>query len=82
MFVGLHNHTDIGSNVRGFLDSTNKVDSLIKYAKEIGYQGICITDHDCISAHMDAQNIIKNLREKEKDKWNDFKLILGNEIYI
>lgn len=82
MFVGLHNHTDIGSNVRGFLDSTNKVDSLIKYAKEIGYQGICITDHDCISAHMDAQNIIKNLREKEKDKWNDFKLILGNEIYL
>nr|DAD55623.1 MAG TPA: hypothetical protein [Bacteriophage sp.]DAE13221.1 MAG TPA: hypothetical protein [Siphoviridae sp. ctLqe90]DAG36078.1 MAG TPA: hypothetical protein [Caudoviricetes sp.]DAV73309.1 MAG TPA: hypothetical protein [Bacteriophage sp.]DAZ23671.1 MAG TPA: hypothetical protein [Caudoviricetes sp.] len=31
MFVGVHNHTDIGSNTRGFLDSTNTVKGLLTY---------------------------------------------------
>lgn len=82
LYVGLHNHTDIGSNMRGFLDSTNKVESLIKYAKEVGYNGIAITDHDCISAHIDAQNTLNNFRKSDYEAWKDFKVILGNEIYL
>ena len=31
MFVGLHNHTDNGSNIRGFLDSTNTIKGLLEY---------------------------------------------------
>ena len=68
--------------MRGFLDSTIKVKSLIKYSQEIGYSGIAITDHDCISAHIDAQDIIGELREQDPEKWNKFKVILGNEIYL
>ena len=81
MYVGLHNHTAMGSNIRGFLDSTNRVDELIKYSHLLGHKGIAITDHDCISAHMQALDCIKDLKATD-EKWKDYKLILGNEIYL
>ena len=86
MYVGLHNHTATGSNTRGFLDSTNRIDELIKYSKSLGHNGIAITDHDCISVHMQAIDCVKELKQKAKEKgdnsWEDYKLILGNEIYL
>ena len=86
MYVGLHNHTATGSNIRGFLDSTNRIDELIKYSKSLGHNGIAITDHDCISVHMQAIDCVKELKQKAKDNgdnsWEDYKLILGNEIYL
>lgn len=82
MFVGLHNHTDNGSNIRGFLDSTNTVKGLINYTKELGHRGVAITDHDSIAAHVDALTQIDELRSKDPEKWKNYKLILGNEIYL
>lgn len=82
MYVSLHNHTAIGSNTRGFLDSTNKVENMVNYAKELGHNGLAITDHDALTAHIDLLHYVNSLREKEPEKWNDFKPICGNEIYL
>ena len=82
MFVGLHNHDDNGSNIRGFLDSINTVKGLITYTKELGHAGVAITDHDSIAAHVDALTQMDELRQKDPEKWKDYKLILGNEIYL
>ena len=40
--------------------------------------GIAITDHECISAHMEVNQYAKTLREKHPD----FTIALGNEIYL
>ena len=74
--IDTHNHTCY-SNIRG-LDCTNRVDKLILKANEIGLKGIAITDHECLSAHVDAKLIEKTIRETNPD----FKVILGNEIYL
>lgn len=80
MYIGIHNHTDIGSN-HEFRDSINKVEDLIEYAHSLGHRGICITDHESLSAHYRG---IKYFRSKKLDSpdWKDFKLGLGNEIYL
>lgn len=78
--IHCHNHTDLGSNIR-LTDSIIKVPQLIKRAVELGNQGVAITDHESVCAHVDA------LKEVKKGKENgtipkDFKLILGNEVYL
>ena len=71
-----HSHTEF-SNIR-LLDCINKTKNLIDRAVEIGLSGIAITDHECLSAHPEAnfyaQEILKN--------YPDFKVGLGNEIYL
>jgi DNA polymerase-3 subunit alpha len=74
-YVSIHNHTDY-SNLK-LIDSINKVEELIDYAYELGLKGVAITDHDCLTAHVRALNYYY---KKYKD--TDFKLILGNEIYL
>ena len=92
MYIDLHTHSD-RSNTRGFLDSTNRVEDLIVYSQQLGHSGIAITDHDTISAHVSALNYVKDLKNPNsniyKDKnnftvedWENYKLILGNEIYL
>lgn len=81
MYIGLHNHTD-RSNIRGFLDSTNRIEDLVQYTKELGHCGIAITDHDTIAVHMEALDYMENLKKSDPEKWKDYKLILGNEIYL
>ena len=78
-YIGLHNHTAIGSNVR-LKDSINKVPELIEYAHELGHKGIAITDHECVSASLDVLQYYNSV--KDKPGWEDFKVILGNEIYL
>lgn len=78
-YIGIHNHTDVGSNLR-LRDSTNKIMDLIDYAHELGHKGICITDHESITAHLNALEYYESKRDKED--WKDFKLGLGNEIYL
>lgn len=72
----VHAHTDY-SNIR-LIDCINKVDTLISRAQEIGLRGICITDHECLSGHVKANQIALGLQKKE----SDFKIGLGNEIYL
>ena len=110
-FFSTHNHTEI-SNFR-LRDCIIKLDELINRAVELGYNGICCTDHEALSGHvrlikrykdlkkwrsiLDKYETWEELEQKEdKDdvkkikknmKWlekfgSDFKLGLGNEIYL
>jgi DNA polymerase-3 subunit alpha len=78
-FINCHNHTDY-SNLR-LLDCTNSVEDLILTAANIGYKGIAISDHETVSAHVQAIKKTRELKEKKKIP-EGFKLILGNEIYL
>ena len=77
--IGNHNHTS-KSNFR-LLDCTNSVEDLIQTAADIGYKGISITDHETVSAHVEALQVTEKLKKDGRIP-NDFKLILGNEIYL
>ena len=75
-FIELHAHTEY-SNTR-LLDCLNKLEATIKHAADIGLQGVAITDHECLSGHIKALRAVKEVRESHPD----FRLILGNEIYL
>lgn len=103
-----HNHSEI-SNLR-IDDSTIRIPTLINRSIELGYKGVALTDHECLSGHvrfLQRYNELKVLKEKydnyikeedfdglKKDKGvqkeikllekmsNDFKIGLGNEIYL
>lgn len=72
----LHNHTDY-SNLR-LRDSINRIDTLIDYSIKLGHKCIAITEHDCVSNAIKVQNYYNKIKEK----YPDFKVILGNEIYL
>ena len=65
------------SNLR-LVDCINKVPALINRAIELGLCGIAITDHECLSAHIEANQYAQEIKEK----YPDFKIALGNEIYL
>ena len=65
------------SNIR-LLDCINTPKELVQYAQEIGLKGICITDHESLGAHVELDKIQQELIEKD----SDFKIGLGNEIYL
>ena len=71
-----HTHTDT-SNTR-LLDSINRVEDLIDKAVKIGLAGISITDHECLSNLPAASFYSEKIREEHPD----FKVALGNEIYL
>jgi len=61
-----------------YFDCINKPKDLVNRAIEIGLKGIAITDHECISSA-----VILNKYQKEiSEKYPDFKIALGNEIYL
>lgn len=68
----VHSHSHF-SNIR-LLDCINKPKDLIERALELGLKGLTITDHECLSSH-----VIFNKLQKEHP---DFKIGLGNEIYL
>lgn len=76
MFFNCHNHT-MYSNLR-LLDCIIKPKDLIDRAIELGLSGVAITDHEALSAHMEVNLYAKKLREK----YPDFTIALGNEIYL
>ena len=75
-YFGAHNHT-MYSNLR-LIDCINKPKDLINKAMELGLSGISITDHECLCSHMEVNQFVKKLREKNPD----FVVGLGNEIYL
>ena len=75
----LHNHT-CSSNQR-LIDSINKVEDLLSYAFELNLKGLALTEHETVNSHIKALNFIEKKR-KEDERWQNFKLILGNEIYL
>jgi DNA polymerase-3 subunit alpha len=72
----VHSHTHY-SNLR-LLDCINRPKDLIDRAIELGLSGIAITDHECISSHPEI-NFYQSEVQKEHP---DFKIALGNEIYL
>lgn len=75
-YFNLHTHTEY-SNLR-LLDSTNKLQKVIDKAIELGLSGIAITDHETVSGHIKAIQRQKKLMSEG----SDFKIVLGNEIYL
>ena len=72
----VHSHSEY-SNIR-LLDCINKVTDLIDRAVEIGLSGIALTDHECLSGHPEANFYAQKILEEHPD----FKVALGNEIYL
>ena len=72
----IHTHTDT-SNTR-LLDSINRVEDLIDKAVKIGLAGVSITDHECLSNLPAASFYGEKIREEHPN----FKVALGNEIYL
>ena len=65
------------SNLR-LVDCINKVLALIERAIELGLCGLAITDHECLSAHVEANQYAQKIAKEHPD----FKIALGNEIYL
>ena len=72
----VHSHTYY-SNLR-LLDCINRPKDLINRAIELGLSGIAITDHEAICSHPEINFYQKEIEEKNPD----FKIALGNEIYL
>lgn len=77
--IELHAHSHY-SNIR-LLDSINSIEDLIQTAWDIGLKGISITEHEFVGSHVKAIQTVRELKEKGKIG-QDFRLILGNEIYL
>ena len=71
-----HSHSEY-SNIR-LIDCINKIDKLIDRAVEIGLSGIALTDHECLSGHPAANFYAQKILKDHPD----FKVALGNEIYL
>ena len=72
----VHSHSWF-SNLR-LLDSINSPERLVQRAIDIGLAGIAITDHESAAGHVAFNKIAESL-----DATNpDFKVALGNEIYL
>ena len=72
----VHSHTHY-SNLR-LLDCINRPKDLINRAIELGLSGIAITDHEALCGHVEINQYAKSLKEEHPD----FKVALGNEIYL
>ena len=72
----VHSHTHY-SNIR-LLDSINRPEKLIERAQKIGLAGIAITDHEALCSHIEVNILAKKIREENPE----FKIGLGNEIYL
>lgn len=77
--IHIHCHSDY-SNLR-LIDCINKIPKLIDRAVELGNKGVAITDHESVSGHVEALRYVREGKKKGKIP-NNFRLILGNEIYL
>lgn len=70
----VHDHY---SNIR-LPDATNKSREVIDRAIELGYASIAFTNHECLGNSVE----LDMLQEEYKEKYPDFKIVRGNEIYL
>ena len=75
-FTLTQNHTQY-SNLR-LRDCIIKEKDLIEYAVELGHEVVAITDHEAVCNAVKVEKIYKNIKKDHPD----FKVILGNEIYL
>ena len=72
----LHNHTEY-SNLR-LRDAITTASTIIDYAIELGHDVIAFTEHEAICNAIKIEKYYKKIKEKNPN----FKVILGNEIYL
>lgn len=72
----LHTHDEY-SNAR-LRDSLNRIDTLIDYSISLGHDVMAITNHDALCGCIKYEKYYKKVKETHPE----FKLILGNEIYL
>ena len=78
--VNMHSHLHY-SNTGGFKDSTNKCDKVIKYVSTLGQKAVAFTEHEMMGGHLKCLKICEELKANGEIP-QDFKVILGNEIYL
>ena len=83
--VELHLHSPF-SNIR-LLDAISTIEDSILTAADMGWKGIAITDHETVAAHVKAIQKVRELKKIDEETGKsripqDFKLTLGNEIYL
>lgn len=69
----LHNHTDYSNASRSFADCSHTLTELVDRARQLGLNGIAVTDHEITSSFVRAEKLSKEL---------NFPIIMGNEIYL
>lgn len=81
-YANLHAHSDY-SNTR-LIDSIIKIPNLIDVSHELGMGAIALTDHEFLGGHLKALEYLKKRQDEnlDDDTWQNFKVILGNEIYL
>lgn len=72
----LHNHTEY-SNLR-LRDAIVRPNELIDYAIELGHEVVAFTEHETVANAIKIEKYYKKVKQKHPD----FKVILGNEIYL
>ena len=75
-FTLTQNHTQY-SNLR-LRDCIIKEEDLINYAIELGHEVVGITDHEAVCNAVKVEKIYKKIKKEHPN----FKVILGNEIYL
>ncbi|WP_235855311.1 DNA polymerase III subunit alpha [Mammaliicoccus lentus] len=75
----MHNHSTF-SNLR-IIDAISTPRELLETAGKLGYRGLAITEHESLSSAVKMISELKDLKSNNLIR-NDFKLILGNEIYL
>lgn len=75
-FALTQNHTQY-SNLR-LRDCIIKEEDLINYAVELGHEVVGITDHEAVCNAVKVEKIYKKIKKEHPN----FKVILGNEIYL
>ena len=75
-YMGIHNHSYY-SNLR-LKDCINPPEDLVDKAYEMGLKGISLSDHEILSGGIKIQKYVR----ENRDRLGDFKLALGNEIYL
>ena len=72
----LHNHTEY-SNLR-LRDAIVRPNELIDYAIELGHNVVAFTEHETVANAIKIEKYYKKIKAQHPD----FKVILGNEIYL
>ena len=70
----LHSHF---SNIR-LLDATNRPREVVDRAIELGLAGVGFTEHESLGSHIE----LDRLQDEYREKYPDFKIVRGNEIYL
>lgn len=78
-YVLHHNHSYY-SNLR-LTDAITSPRQLIETARDYGYKGMSITEHESLSSAVEMIKTVKDMKANGELR-EDFRMLLGNEIYL